>query len=105
MRLSPKEKKAIEDSFANILKISYQLYLFGSRTNDKKKGGDIDLLVIVETEKEKANLVSLKSQIRSNIYQRIPEQRIDITVATSLEGKTETFLIEALQNAIRLSKV
>jgi predicted nucleotidyltransferase len=58
-----------------------QIYLFGSRTDANKKGGDIDLLIVVAAadlkwlELEKLVLVTkLKS--------KIGDQRIDILVAT-----------------------
>ncbi len=44
MRLSQKEIRAIIESFNKIFK-SGKIYLFGSRVDNKKRGGDIDLFI------------------------------------------------------------
>jgi predicted nucleotidyltransferase len=51
------------------------IYLFGSRTNDDEKGGDIDLLVI----SDKIGF-SEKIKIRTGIFNNIEEQKIDLLV-------------------------
>ena len=45
MRLSEKEVKLIKTTVLDIF-TDAQLYLFGSRLDDAKKGGDIDLFII-----------------------------------------------------------
>jgi len=42
MRLYPDEKQALE---AILKEINDEVYLFGSRVDDSKKGGDIDILI------------------------------------------------------------
>ena len=44
MRLTDKEINFINKTIKNF--INCEIYLFGSRTDDKKKGGDIDLYII-----------------------------------------------------------
>nr|MBL0721603.1 nucleotidyltransferase domain-containing protein [Sulfurovaceae bacterium] len=44
MRLMTQEKNAIIESFQEVFK-SGKIYLFGSRVDDSKKGGDIDLYI------------------------------------------------------------
>jgi predicted nucleotidyltransferase len=74
MRLTQKEKD-------NLLKsIHYwdkdaQVYLFGSRTNDNKKGGDIDLAV-------RSNKIGLKEKIdiKLKFFEEFGEQKIDLFV-------------------------
>lgn len=101
MRLSPKEVKAILISFRSILSnISFELYLFGSRTDDNKKGGDIDLLLVVENLSEKEKLIDLKSKIKSEIFKYIPEQKIDITIAYKKELSTDDFLL-SISNSLK----
>lgn len=102
MRLSSKEIKAIRSAFSTHLDaIPYQLYLFGSRTDKNKKGGDIDLLVIVPSE-SKQMVIELKGKIRNQIFNFIPEQKIDITVATKAELRTDPFLKEIAPKALPL---
>ena len=56
-----------------------KIYLFGSRADDSKKGGDIDLLIISQKITQKD-----VRQIRRNIINKIGEQKIDIVLATDL---------------------
>ncbi len=45
IRLTQKETKTIQDTILSFLDDA-KVYLFGSRTKDHKKGGDIDLFII-----------------------------------------------------------
>ena len=102
MRLSKKEVQTLTSAFASCLAgIEYTLYLFGSRIDDLKKGGDIDLLCVVSSE-EKENVINMKSRIRRDMFRIIPEQKIDITVATKEELKTDEFLQSVLNQAVIL---
>ncbi len=102
MRLSSKEIFAIKSAFQNIFgDFSFNLYLFGSRIDTKKKGGDIDLLVVVPAER-KAVTVDNKSAVRLKIFETLTEQRIDITVATSEEITTDIFLQSIMSTAIEI---
>ena len=102
MRLSKKEVIALNEAFRSCLSgITFILYLFGSRVDDKKKGGDIDLLCVVEPG-HKQEVVNLKSKIRSEVFKRIPEQKIDITVATPEECRENEFLLSVESDRIEL---
>ena len=74
MRLSKQEISAIKK---NILHFDNEakIYLFGSRTNDKAKGGDIDVLVI----SDKIGFME-KTKIRVGIFKEIDEQKLDLVV-------------------------
>lgn len=102
MRLSSKEASAIKNAFAQLFPNSGStVYLFGSRTKDNLKGGDIDLLVVT-SDQFKEQIVNSKSKIRLKIFETIPEQRIDITVATPVEQMTDTFLLSIQNDLIKL---
>jgi len=50
MRLTTFEITAINQNAKNIFGDAAKVYLFGSRIDDSKKGGDIDLYVISENQ-------------------------------------------------------
>jgi predicted nucleotidyltransferase len=54
-----------------------KVYLFGSRTNDQKRGGDIDLYI--ETGLKK-NIIERRIKMQGNLQQILGEQKIDIVV-------------------------
>ena len=74
MRLSEKEISAIKNNILNFDQDA-KIYLFGSRTNDKAKGGDIDVLVI----SEKIGFGE-KLKITTGIFKEIDEQKLDLVV-------------------------
>jgi predicted nucleotidyltransferase len=47
MRLTPQEIQAIKETFLNTFDKG-NIYLFGSRVDDTKRGGDIDLYIDLE---------------------------------------------------------
>ena len=85
MRISDDEKNVIVNAVKNI-DPDARVWLFGSRADDSKKGGDIDIAVLSEKIDKDA---MQKIQVRRFICDRIGEQRIDI-VATS-DGKEAIF--------------
>lgn len=72
----------ISESIAEFLKTEIRgrigpaaIYLFGSRADDSKKGGDIDILVISEREAD----FSVRSKIKINFYKKFGERKLDLT--------------------------
>jgi len=57
------------------LDIEAKLYLFGSRVNDEKKGGDIDLLIV----SKKITKMDLR-KIKREFFNKFGEQKIDIVL-------------------------
>lgn len=93
MRLNEKEIKCIINSFYEVLENPFgALYLFGSRVDNAKKGGDIDLLLITP-EEYLSHYRSIKSRISHAIQDRIGEQKIDITVVSADQMKNDEFLL------------
>jgi len=79
MRLSEKEIQTIKN---NILQFdpAASIYLFGSRTNDEAKGGDIDILVI----SDKIGFEE-KTKIRVGIFKEMEEQKLDLVVKKNFD--------------------
>lgn len=80
MRLTPDEIAAIKDTAAEIFGAAAVVRLFGSRIDDTKRGGDIDLHIVVAPEQEDFRL---KQAFVVGLWARIGEQRIDVL----LEGR------------------
>ncbi len=55
------------------------IYLFGSRVDDQKRGGDIDLLVFSQTLTRRE-----AAKIRLDLYDHLGEQKIDLVLARDL---------------------
>ena len=72
MRLYQEQAKVLKDKLKTISSTA-QLYLFGSRVDDEKKGGDIDLLV-VSKEITKKDL----RYLRIEFFKHFGEQKLDI---------------------------
>ncbi|GHV86426.1 hypothetical protein AGMMS50230_20340 [Spirochaetia bacterium] len=95
MRISEYEKSAIIDSVKSV-DLDAGIWLFGSRTDDSKKGGDIDIAIL---SKEINMDVMQKIQIRRFICNKIGDQKIDIV--TSKDGQ-EAFFRLAMEEGIKL---
>lgn len=91
MRLSENEVYEIKRIFFEELKTPYQLRLFGSRIDDQKKGGDIDLILVVDPAHLEESR-KMKYHILHRLYDSIGEQKIDILVTTLDKISTDEFL-------------
>lgn len=78
MRITPTQKKFIYNYWKD-KEPSNQVYLFGSRVDDTKKGGDIDILVLSETKLHHAELYKMKL----SFFSKFGEQKLDIVNFTT----------------------
>jgi predicted nucleotidyltransferase len=102
MRLSTQEKNRICTSLdKNLMDISFKIFLFGSRTDDKKKGGDIDLLLQVSP-KDFQSTVNKKYQLRFDLEEVLGDQRVDLTISTDEKMGVDPFLISIQPDLIKL---
>ncbi|HON79922.1 MAG TPA: nucleotidyltransferase domain-containing protein [Spirochaetota bacterium] len=76
MRLNDKEINSIRNAFAVTFE-SGEIYLFGSRTDDSQKGGDIDLFVVPRSDK---NISEKKIDFLVRLKRAIGEQKIDVVI-------------------------
>ena len=98
MRLTAIEKKSIIKHFKHIFPHS-QLYLFGSRVDESKKGGDIDLYI--ETKSEEYSYSKLLD-FNASVQADIGEQKIDIVVNKIDKNITKPIYINAKKQGILL---
>jgi predicted nucleotidyltransferase len=88
---------------ARLKKGSAALYLFGSRTQDHLKGGDIDLLVLAPAAEIKG-LRAEKHFLLAELKEQIGDQRIDLTLAEPAKARQDPFLARALRAAVLLKR-
>jgi len=70
------------------------IYLYGSRVDDDKKGGDIDILVLSK------NISFLdKLKIKVTLYAELGEQKIDLLIA---ENASKPFVKMVFEEAMPL---
>ncbi|RME18237.1 MAG: nucleotidyltransferase domain-containing protein [Bdellovibrio sp.] len=99
MRLTPQEVQSILESILNFDKKA-RVFLYGSRTNDNLKGGDIDLLVVSETLNfsDKISLLAL-------LKEKLGDQKIDLSIKSSEQLKKDPFFQSVLPSAILLNEM
>ena len=76
MRLTQKELNSIKTTFENIFNEG-AIYLFGSRIDNSRKGGDIDLYISTKT---KNNLVKKKIDFLVSLKRKIGQQKVDVVL-------------------------
>lgn len=97
MRLTESEIIIIKDAARQLFGSNIKIFLFGSRVDDSRKGGDIDLYI--ETEKD--SLLQDKISFLSQLKWDLGDQKIDVLVnAPNIEDR-EIFHI-ARQTGVEL---
>lgn len=91
MRLDEHEKRALKYA---LQEFDGNVYIFGSRINDKKKGGDIDLLLIPQGE---TNQLKLSLTVQARFFSKC-EQKLDVVVYE----ETNLFCREIIKSAQRI---
>jgi len=74
MRLKKEEVRVLKETLKN-LSNNAKIYLFGSRVDDDKRGGDIDLLIISKDFTKKH-----LRKLRVEFFKKFGEQKLDIIV-------------------------
>jgi predicted nucleotidyltransferase len=77
VRLTTFEVTAIKQAAQDVFGTAAEVYLFGSRVDDEKKGGDIDLYI----KSAAGNDYAHKIKFLLALEQQIGEQKIDVIFA------------------------
>jgi predicted nucleotidyltransferase len=96
IRLTPYEIKAIKETAKEVFGEEVKLWLFGSRLDITKRGGDIDLYI----ETEEGYNVKKLLEFLAKLYLRIGERKIDVILEK--EGCTKEIAVEAKSRGVRL---
>ncbi|WP_139556642.1 nucleotidyltransferase family protein [Methylotetracoccus oryzae] len=83
MRLNQREIACIEQAARESFVPCTRVSLFGSRLDDARRGGDIDLLIETPTALAPDDLVARRQRFISRLYRLLGEQRIDVLIVPS----------------------
>ncbi|MDN5935175.1 MAG: nucleotidyltransferase domain-containing protein [Nitrosospira sp.] len=78
MRLSSAQQQSIREEVTRTFGRDAIVRLFGSRTDDQARGGDID--IHIESSGTPAELLDRELKLQARLQRRLGERRIDIVV-------------------------
>ena len=102
MRLTLQERGAIAEAARATLAAGTQVSLFGSRTDDHARGGDIDLLVETPLPMSATELVARRQAFVARLYRLLGERRIDVVVTSPSAADTPPVVASARRQAVEL---
>ncbi len=103
MRLTPDEQRGIALAASMVLPPGARLSLFGSRIDDSKRGGDVDLLVEIPDPASPEQIVQLCNRLTAQLYRRIGERWIDLLVCAIDHPDPRPVVASARASAIVLA--
>lgn len=86
MRLTKSERRVIRDTARACYGEDATVLLFGSRLDDRRQGGDIDLLV--ETNLEPGEAFAAEQRFYARLQRLLGERQIDITSHSRHHART-----------------
>ncbi|TIC78977.1 nucleotidyltransferase domain-containing protein [Crenobacter intestini] len=102
MRLPETTLSAIHHA-ARLLPEGSHVYLFGSRVDDTRRGGDIDLWLELPSPLDALALAALCSRFVAAIWQQVGRQRIDVVFSAAGEADDRLIIEEARRNGVKLA--
>jgi predicted nucleotidyltransferase len=102
MRLTEKQRVSIIEVFIEVFNpLKAELWLFGSRVDNTKLGGDIDLLIKCY-ELDYQELLDLKDKYEFFLQKKIGQRKIDIVLEFSEDCQKRLIVINAKKSGILL---
>ena len=102
MRLSPVERRAVEVASREAFPAGTRVVLFGSRLDDSRAGGDIDLLVELPGPLPAEELVDRRTRFTARLYRLLDERRIDVVMADAARPDPRAVVEVARRHGIEL---
>lgn len=101
MRLTQSEITAIKRTATEIFGPEANIWLFGSRTDEQRRGGDIDLLIEnIEPDWDKIALA--KARFLARLKTRIGDRRVDLVVNPREGDQSRPITQAAHRTGVRL---
>ena len=104
MRLTPDERQDIAAAAKAVLPPGTRVLLFGSRVDDLRRGGDVDLLVETPTNGLPDELVRLRGMFTAQLYRRRGERRIDVLVCARDQIDGRAVVAAARRDGVELAR-
>lgn len=103
MRLEFEQVADIKSVLSVYIKAGYKVYLYGSRTQDHLKGGDIDLLIVTDDEGLQS-FNTKKFDILVDIKKRpsIGQRKIDIKAVLHEQIESDSFVKHIWESCVLL---
>ena len=98
--MEAKEVQIIKNAVHRHFGMNSAVFLFGSRTDDDKRGGDVDLLI--ESELNDEDAFRARIEVMTDIQLRMGDQKIDIVVTKPGEKDERAVVINARNEGIAL---
>lgn len=99
MRITEKQRQAFVNSINELGVRQFEIYLYGSRAVARKKGGDIDLLIIASAQ-DIQKLSDQKQILLAKMKLKTDDEKIDITLVAKERKEMDTFLKSIPQNEL-----
>ncbi len=77
MRLTPRQQQIIREATRDVFGAEARVWLFGSRIDDSRRGGDIDLYIEAPID-DPEQLLILENRLYARLQRILGEQRIDV---------------------------
>ncbi|MFZ4652349.1 MAG: nucleotidyltransferase domain-containing protein [Rubrivivax sp.] len=103
MRLTEAERHAVQAACKEHWPDGSRVSLFGSRTDDSARGGDVDLLVEIPHPLSPAEVVNRRSRFVARLQSLTEERRIDVVVTELGSADDRPVVRQARQQAQALS--
>ncbi|WP_430623893.1 nucleotidyltransferase domain-containing protein [Marinimicrobium locisalis] len=78
MRLTPHQRTVIRQTSEKVFGPGVEVYLFGSRLDDSRRGGDIDLLIIPQEAVPRPALSA--ARCASQLERRLDGRHVDVVI-------------------------
>jgi uncharacterized protein len=105
MRLTEAERRDIALAAASVLPPGTRVSLFGSRVDDARRGGDVDLLVEMPAPASPDELVRLRGRLTAQLYRRMGERRIDVLMCQRDQPDPRPVVAAARRDGIELASL
>lgn len=100
MRLSHNSIQVIKSAIRDHFPGQAETYLFGSRVDDNKRGGDIDLMIVDNLPQEQLELSKIRAL--TAIHVKLGEQKVDMVVTADPEQDRRPVVQIARKQGVRL---